>query len=156
MRSWVSRSEGETLTIGSELAGTLAPDGVLLLWGGLGSGKTVLAQGLAQGLGFERRQIQSPTYTLMHEYERPEGRFVHADLYRLEPEQVAALGFEEVLAAPGVKVVEWADRLPFPVAGALRLRISIGASGERRIEEIGEPSELSLLARLKPSGAQAG
>ena len=96
MRSWVSRSEGETLTIGSELAGTLAPDGVLLLWGGLGSGKTVLAQGLARGLGFERRRIQSPTYTLMHEYERPGARFVHADLYRLEPEQVASLGFEVV------------------------------------------------------------
>ena len=61
MRSWVSRSEGETLSIGAELAKTLAPDGVLLLWGGLGCGKTVLTQGLAQGLGFERREIQSPT-----------------------------------------------------------------------------------------------
>ncbi len=136
--SWVSRSESETRTIGSELASTLAPDGVLLLWGGLGSGKTVLAQGLAQGLGFERRKIQSPTYTLIHEYEQSGTRFVHADLYRLEPEQVATLGFEEVLAGPGVKVVEWADRLPFPVAGALRLRISVGVSGERRIEEISD------------------
>jgi len=138
VRSWVSRSEGETLSVGAELARTLAPDGVLLLWGALGCGKTVLTQGLAQGLGFERREIQSPTYTLIHEYERLGARFVHADLYRLEPEQVATLGLEEVLAGPGLKVVEWADRLPFPVAGALRLRISVGASGERRIEEIDE------------------
>ncbi len=138
MKSWRSSSENETLEIGSALAGVLAPDGVLLLFGELGSGKTVLTQGVAQGLGFERRQIQSPTYTLIHEYERRGRRFVHADLYRLDPAQVEALGLEESLAGPGVKVVEWADRLPFPVPGALRLRISDDGSGGRRIEETDE------------------
>lgn len=138
MSAWVSRSEAETLTLGSGLAERLGRDGALLLWGELGSGKTVLTQGLAQALGFERREIQSPTYTLIHEYKKRGRRFVHADLYRLEPDQISALGLEEVLAGPGVKVVEWADRLPFPVAGAIRLRISVGAAGERRIEEIGD------------------
>lgn len=134
---WESRSEEETLAVGAELAERLIPDGALLLWGDLGSGKTVLTQGLALALGFERREIQSPTYTLIHEYERHGVRFVHADLYRLEADQVDALGLEEVLAGPGVKVVEWADRLPFPAAGALELRIIVRADGARRIEAVG-------------------
>lgn len=136
MIAWRSQSEDETLRLGSKLVNELPPNGVVLLWGALGSGKTVLAQGLACALGFQRKEIQSPTYSLIHEYQRPGTRFVHADLYRLERDQIAVLGFEEMLAGPGVKVVEWADRLPFPVAGALRLRISVGDSGERRIEEL--------------------
>lgn len=138
MTSWVTRSEEETRALGGELLERLPPDGTLLLWGGLGSGKTVLTQGLARELGFEEGEIQSPTYTLIHEYERNGRRFVHADLYRLDTEQVEALGLEEVLAGPGVKVVEWADRLPFPVAASIGLRISVDSSGERRIEEIGD------------------
>jgi tRNA threonylcarbamoyladenosine biosynthesis protein TsaE len=53
---------------------------------------------------------------------------VHVDLYRLDPEEVTALGLEELLAGPGVKVVEWAERLPFAVPGARWLRL-------RRLDE---------------------
>ena len=51
-----------------ELAGELAPDGVLLLSGDLGTGKTVLARGIAAALGIEPREVQSPTYTLIREH----------------------------------------------------------------------------------------
>lgn len=135
MRSWHSTSEDETLELGEALAAELTPDGVLLLVGPLGSGKTVLTQGVARGLGFDRKEIQSPTYTLIHEYECGGVRFVHADLYRLEAVQIQALGLEETLAGPGVKVVEWADRLPFAVPGAVCLRLTEDRVHGRRIEE---------------------
>lgn len=136
MRSWVSESPAETLAIGSELARALVPHGVLLLFGDLGSGKTVLARGVARALGISEQDIQSPTYTLIHEHERSGRRLVHVDLYRLEMADVAAIGLEETLAGVGVKVVEWADRLPFAVAGAVGLRIVVGPSGTRTINEI--------------------
>ena len=91
MRQWRSASEEDTLAVGESLAAELLPDGALLLEGPLGSGKTVLTQGVARGLGFARSEIQSPTYTLIHEYQRADVRFVHVDLYRLEPEQMEAL-----------------------------------------------------------------
>lgn len=141
MRSWTSRSEDSTRQLGSELASELAPDGCLLLVGALGSGKTVLTQGVAAGLGFDSSAIQSPTYTLIHEYDHGDVRLVHVDLYRLEPGQVETLGLEETLAGPGVKVVEWADRLPFPVRGALCLRLAADGAGGRRIEEAGNAIE---------------
>ncbi len=114
----VTYSEEETRELGRTLARELAPDGVLLLSGDLGSGKTVLARGIGEGLGIDPREVQSPTFTLIREHEARGGRLVHVDLYRLEPEQTAALGLEELLAGPGIKVVEWAERLPFAVPGA--------------------------------------
>jgi tRNA threonylcarbamoyladenosine biosynthesis protein TsaE len=102
---YFSRSEAETRALGRDLAAELAPDGVLLLSGDLGAGKTVLTQGLAEGLGIGAREVQSPTFTLIREHEGPGGRLIHVDLYRLEPGETGALGIEELLAGPGVNVL---------------------------------------------------
>lgn len=135
MRRWVTRTEAETMDLGGALAEELAPDGVLLLSGDLGSGKTVLARGIGRALGVDPREVQSPTFNLIREHEGERGRLLHADLYRLDPEEVGALGLEELLAGPGVKVVEWAERLPFAVPGALALRLARLGSEEREIME---------------------
>jgi len=139
MRRWVSRNEEETLDLGVALAGELAPDGILLLSGDLGSGKTVLARGVARGLGIGPREVQSPTFTLVREHRGDGGTLIHADLYRLDPAEAASLGLEELLAGPGVKVVEWAERLPFPVAGAVELRLNRLPDGSREIVQILQP-----------------
>jgi tRNA threonylcarbamoyladenosine biosynthesis protein TsaE len=131
MRRWVSRSEEETLRLGESLAAELAPDGILLLSGELGSGKTVLARGVAAGLGIDPREVQSPTFTLIREHRASGGTLIHVDLYRLDPAEAASLGLEELLAGPGVKVVEWAERLPFPVPAALALRLERPQEGQR-------------------------
>jgi tRNA threonylcarbamoyladenosine biosynthesis protein TsaE len=131
-RRWVTRGEAETESLGAALAAELAPDGLLLLSGELGSGKTVLARGVASALGIDPRQVLSPTYNLIREHRGAGGGLVHVDLYRLRPEDTAGIGLDELLAGPGVKVVEWAERLPIPAAAltagsaapplALRLR----------------------------------
>lgn len=146
-RRWLTRSAEETRAVGEALAAELAPDGVLLLSGDLGAGKTVLAQGVARGLGVDPAEVQSPTFTLIREH-RVAGaagdivpRFFHLDLYRLEPAQVEPLGIEELLAGPGVKVVEWAERLPYPPDPALRLELRRAAGQEER--EIREASRSS-------------
>jgi tRNA threonylcarbamoyladenosine biosynthesis protein TsaE len=132
-RLWITRAEAETQRLGAELASEIRPDGVLWLSGELGSGKTVLARGVGEALGIDPRQVLSPTFNLIREHRGAGGVLVHVDLYRLEPEEAAGIGLDEVLAAPGVKVVEWAERLaplasrplaspPPPPALALRLR----------------------------------
>jgi len=142
MRRWLTRSPAETRRVGEELLPELLPEGTLLLLGDLAAGKTVLAQGVAAGLGIDPAEVQSPTYTLVREHNGPRGRLLHLDLYRLEPAEAAALGLEELLAAPAVKVVEWAERLPLRVPGALVLRLQPGDGEEREIHElIGWPAE---------------
>lgn len=132
----VTADEAETLAFAATLVERLGPDGVLLLSGDLGAGKTVLTRGLAAALGIPPGEVQSPTFTLIREHRGPDGtRLIHADLYRLEPEEAMELGLEELLAGPGVKVVEWAERWPWPVPGALRLELRRTPAG-REIREI--------------------
>src|SRR3990172_4933072 len=103
-----SAGPAKTKRIGARLGRLLQPGDVLLLQGELGSGKTVLAQGIGAGLRV-REPVKSSSFVLLNEYH---GRLTlyHADLYRLnDPSEVAALALEEV-AAPGVLAVEWPER----------------------------------------------
>ncbi len=151
-RIWRTRSPEETRELGEELLAELLPARTLLLLGDLAAGKTVLAQGVARGLGIAADEVQSPTYTLVREHEGERGRLLHLDLYRLDPAQAAALGLEEILDAPAVKVVEWAERLPLRVPGALVLQLAPAdaaeESNEREIRElIGWPEDVGASAR---------
>jgi tRNA threonylcarbamoyladenosine biosynthesis protein TsaE len=132
-----SADEASTIQFGASLADRLRPHGVLLLSGDLGAGKTVLTRGLAAALGVPPGDVQSPTFTLVREHLGADGRplLVHVDLYRLDPAEALELGLEEILGGPGVKVVEWAERLPFPVAGALHLELTRCAAG-REIRQL--------------------
>ena len=136
MRRWETTSEEETRQLGVALGGELLPDGILLLSGELGVGKTILAQGVAVAVGVAEREVQSPSFILVREHEGSAGRFTHIDLYRLEPEETEVLGIAEILAGEGVKVVEWAERLPCPPASAVHLLIRVGRdAGEREVVE---------------------
>ncbi len=99
---------------------------MLLLRGELGSGKTVLTQGVAEGLGIPSKQVHSPSFTIVRQHIGPEVNLTHVDLYRLELEEVEEIGIWEILASPGVKVVEWAERLSLPVEQAIEVEIRSG------------------------------
>jgi tRNA threonylcarbamoyladenosine biosynthesis protein TsaE len=150
----VTGSADETRAAGRRLGMVAAPGDVLLLEGPLGAGKTVLIQGLAEGLG-SQADVASPTFVLVRQYG---GRvdLVHADLYRLEDRaEIDALGLLE-LSAEGVLVVEWADRAPWlEVEQAARLSIAAG-EGEhsRRLRLEGGPDRLhSALAGTTVAGS---
>ncbi len=107
----VTHGEAETTRAGVELAADLAPGDVVLLIGDLGLGKTVLARGIAAGLGVDPSEVHSPTFTLVNQYQ---GRVPvhHVDLYRIERESdLSELGLEEILGGEGVAIVEWGERL---------------------------------------------
>ena len=78
----ISPTPQETERIGSLLGTLLVPGDVIALSGELGSGKTTLVRGLAQGMGFSGEEVASPSFTLVNEYDGPLPLF-HIDLYRL-------------------------------------------------------------------------
>jgi tRNA threonylcarbamoyladenosine biosynthesis protein TsaE len=107
----LTASAAETIALGHRLAPDL--QGVVLLIGNLGAGKTTLVKGIAAGLGVAREEeVSSPTFTLIHEYGDPP-RIYHVDLYRLETErEVESLGLEDLWTANRLVLIEWGERFP--------------------------------------------
>jgi tRNA threonylcarbamoyladenosine biosynthesis protein TsaE len=102
-------SPDETLQLGMELGGLVEPGDILCLHGDLGAGKTHLVKGIARGLGVSEHLVNSPTFTLIHEYP---GKLpiYHLDLYRIEhAEELREIGVEEYLFGAGVSIIEWPD-----------------------------------------------
>lgn len=126
-------SENETTAVGRELAASLAAGDVVLLSGDLGTGKTALVKGLAEGLGASREQVSSPTFTLMQEYRGGRLPLFHVDLYRLDdPREIDDLGLHEI-AAEGVLAIEWAEKMPQPPPNAIRVSLEQTGDIERTI-----------------------
>jgi tRNA threonylcarbamoyladenosine biosynthesis protein TsaE len=102
----------DTRALGAALSGVLRPGDVVLLTGDLGAGKTVLAQGIAAGLGVAD-SVTSPTFTLVRPLPCGPGPIKtmhHADLYRLEHRrEVVDLALGELVEDESVAVVEWGE-----------------------------------------------
>jgi len=108
---FTSRSPDQTRRLGARLGALLQPGDLVCLSGDLGAGKTTLTQGLAQGWG-SLDQVSSPTFVLVNEYRRPDGRCLyHLDAYRLASAWEAEdLDIDRMLES-GPLVVEWPERI---------------------------------------------
>jgi tRNA threonylcarbamoyladenosine biosynthesis protein TsaE len=140
-------SPEETFAFGERIGARLrraAPDGmVILLVGPLGAGKTVLAKGIAHGLGITEHVV-SPTYTIVSEYTTGERPLHHVDLYRIEGAvQMENLGLEDIMGGSGIVLVEWGEKLDGTNAAptqAARVSIHLAADGGRDIAAEGLPA----------------
>jgi len=93
-------------------------DAFVELEGPLGAGKTTFVRHLLHALGVEGR-IKSPTYAVVETYELAPLPISHFDFYRFDdPQEWEDAGLRELFGAPGLKLVEWADKaaplLPVP------------------------------------------
>ena len=106
----VTTSAEGTRSLGRALGAVAEPGTLVALAGPLGAGKTVIAKGIAEGLGV-RSVVNSPTFVLMNEHPG-RLRLFHVDAYRLDdPEEALAAGLLDERESEGVTVIEWADRL---------------------------------------------
>ncbi len=131
-----SHSQEDTLRIGQSFGSRLHPPAIVLLTGELGAGKTIFTKGIVTALGVSGDEIvRSPSFSLVNIYDTPAGQVFHVDLYRLNSSRdLQSIGFEEILASDAIVIVEWAEKLAFPIPGAHTVQIEIDASsGSRRL-----------------------
>jgi tRNA threonylcarbamoyladenosine biosynthesis protein TsaE len=132
----------QTLATGERIGASLAAscrapsfDGaVVLLVGPLGAGKTVLAKGIARGLGVAD-QLVSPTYTIVSEYRGGPVPLYHIDLYRIEGrDQLENLGLDDILRSASIMLVEWGEKLETTLEGSwTRITIDLADDDGRAI-----------------------
>jgi tRNA threonylcarbamoyladenosine biosynthesis protein TsaE len=132
----LSKSPEDTQKIGCKIAQAVSVPGVVLLRGALGTGKTTLARGIAQGLGMENPNlVSSPSFTLVNVYQ---GRcpIYHVDLYRLGGvKDLYSIGLDDFLGKEGVTIIEWSERLTFAFPSAMVVEIE-DAGDDTRILRI--------------------
>jgi len=104
-------SPADTHAFGQRLGRLLSSGDFVGLSGGLGTGKTALVRGIAEGLGIDLGQVTSPTFAIINTYAGGRLPLHHADLYRVESfDELYATGFFDL--GEGPLVVEWFERIP--------------------------------------------
>ncbi|SFL72221.1 tRNA threonylcarbamoyladenosine biosynthesis protein TsaE [Paenibacillus sp. 1_12] len=140
-RSYSYQSVGleQTVYLADSLTSCFIPGTVVTLDGDLGAGKTAFAQAVAKALGVHGI-VNSPTFTIIKEYEGEKLPFYHMDVYRLSIEEADDLGLDEYFYGSGVTLIEWSSLIEelLPVD---RLSVTIENCGDQ-----------TRLFRLNPHG----
>ncbi len=127
-----STGESQTESAGAALAKTVR--GIICVEGDLGAGKTVLARGIAKGLGINE-YITSPTFNIINIYETEDIIFNHMDAYRMtDPEMLYDIGFDEMVESGDLTVIEWSNLITEAIGEySVRVNMLRGNSEEKRI-----------------------
>jgi tRNA threonylcarbamoyladenosine biosynthesis protein TsaE len=127
-----THSADETYALARRIGAVLRPGDVVVLDGELGTGKTVVAKGIAVALGISE-PVVSPTFTVVREYDAPTP-LVHVDVYRLDHlQELHDIGFDDLIGSEAVTVVEWGDRVSSLLpADRLDVHLEPGASDDDR------------------------
>ncbi len=119
-----TNSEQETRAFAKALAAQVTPGAIYTLTGDLGTGKTVFTQGFAEGLGI-LEPVNSPTFTIVQEYDSGRLPFYHFDVYRIGSiEEMEEIGYEDYFYGSGVCLIEWANLIEELIPAA-RIAITI-------------------------------
>ena len=137
----------ETFEVGRTIGMNAKPGQIYTLTGDLGVGKTVFTQGVAAGLGITE-PVNSPTFTIIQEYEDGRLPFYHFDVYRIgDLEEMEEIGYDDYFFGQGICLIEWAEHIE-EILPEKRIEVTIEKDLERgfeyrkiTIEERGEKTE---------------
>ena len=102
-------SPEETFAFGKWIGENALAGQVYTLVGDLGVGKTVFTQGVAAGLEITE-PVNSPTFTIIQEYESGRMPFYHFDVYRIgDIEEMEEIGYDDYFYGNGICLIEWAN-----------------------------------------------
>ena len=137
----------ETFEVGRTIGMNAKPGQIYTLTGDLGVGKTVFTQGVAAGLGITE-PVNSPTFTIIQEYEDGRLPFYHFDVYRIgDLEEMEEIGYDDYFFGQGICLIEWAELIE-EILPEKRIEVTIEKDLEKgfeyrkiTMEERGEKTE---------------
>jgi len=144
----ISNTPKETINLGHKIGRQLKGGEVIAICGELGSGKTHLIKGIADGAGAEHsgHSVNSPTFVIVNEY-RGRLDIYHIDAYRLNSiEEFEKIGFDDFCYPQSVVLIEWADKIESALSGLKYMRVELfhQTRNKRRINFCRFPDYISL------------
>ncbi len=104
-----TNSARDTYELGRRIGRNARPGQIYTVTGDLGTGKTVLTQGIAAGLDITE-PVNSPTFTILQVYDSGKMPLYHFDVYRIgDVEEMEEIGYEDCFYGRGVCLIEWAE-----------------------------------------------
>ncbi len=113
--SYITNTPAETKQLAERILSKFKGGEVVCLYGELGSGKTIFAQGMINYF-IPGKRVLSPTFIIVRHYQVDHHiikRFLHIDLYRmLNIDEVRELEFFEFMhKSDTIIAIEWAEKL---------------------------------------------
>lgn len=146
----VCKTPDATFALGEKIGGSLTVGEVVLLYGGLGAGKTLITKGILNALQFDVDEVTSPSFTLVNLYKTATFDVYHIDLWRLEgaADPATAVGLDEILDNErAVTIIEWADRLGNFEISSKTVKINIEGDGN-------QPRQISIKTEIMEVDAE--
>ncbi len=133
MSTYISKNIEEIPEISNRLLPEILASKIVSFSAPMGAGKTTLIKQICVALGVKEHEIQSPTYSIVNEYQGKEHTIYHFDFYRLERlEEAYDFGLEEYFDREALCLMEWPE-IVSPLLPLPHLKIRIETQNETRI-----------------------
>jgi tRNA threonylcarbamoyladenosine biosynthesis protein TsaE len=134
---FIINSVDNTIELGKKIGSMCNPGDIFCLTGDLGTGKTHISKGIAEGLNV-KEHITSPTFNIVNEYHSGRLSLFHFDVYRVsDPDEIYAIGFDEYIFGNGVSVIEWANYIEELIPDQfVHIKLSKLPEGEENLRKV--------------------
>jgi tRNA threonylcarbamoyladenosine biosynthesis protein TsaE len=130
VKNYVCKTQEKTFELGVKFGETLLGGEIVLLFGGLGAGKTLFTKGILEALEYDVDEVTSPSFSLVNRY-NAKFTVYHIDLWRIETNAEFAVGLPEILEEQeAIVIIEWSERLKNTDFSRKTIKIEIEGDGD--------------------------
>ena len=123
-----------TIALGRKFYSFLEEKDVVVFQGALGGGKTTFIKGILLASGY-RGEVLSPSFTLVKAYKKGRITFYHADLYRINSDDIFATGLQDYIYSNGsITFIEWGEKIINQLPTYINLNFSYKGETGRHIK----------------------